>query len=316
MITNNVEFIWTQKYRPKTISDCVLPDRLKKVLSEIVSGGQLHNMLLSSGPGTGKSTAAIALCNDLGSDYILVNASEDCGIDVLRQRIKQFASTVSLDGSSNPKVVILDEADYLSGAVQGALRGFMEEFSANCRFILTCNFKNRIIEPIHSRCAVIDFTLSKTEQSTMAAQFHKRLRKILTAENIKHDPKVVAEIIMKFMPDWRRAINEAQRSSTSGELSLDVLSGASSESIAELIRLLKDKDFKNMRIWVANHTDVDSTVIFRSVYDVLSETAAPAAIPQAVLIIADYSYKSAFVVDREINTVACMVELMASVEWK
>jgi DNA polymerase III delta prime subunit len=316
MSTSSTEFLWVEKYRPQVISDCVLPERLKATFTEIVQKGQLHNLILSAGPGTGKTTIAKALCKELGCDWIIVNASEDCGIDVLRQRIKQFASTVSLGGvGSAPKVVILDEADYLNGNVQAALRGFMEEFSANCRFILTCNFKNRIIEPLHSRCAVIDFNITKGELAKSASGFSKRLRKILTDEGVKFDPKLVGELIVKFAPDWRRVINECQRSSTSGELQITALCSAANESIAELVTFVKTKDFKSMRGWVAQHSDIDSTTIFRSIYDGLYEYAQPASIPQAVLIIADYSYKSSFVVDKEINTAAALVELM-TLDWK
>lgn len=317
MSTSNTEFLWCEKYRPQTVADCVLPERLKTMFGEIVAKGQLHNLIISGGAGSGKTTIAKALCNELGCDWIMVNASEDCGIDVLRQRIKQFASTVSLGGiGSAPKVVILDEADYLSGGVQAALRGFMEEFSANCRFILTCNFKNRIIEPLHSRCAVIDFNITKSELAKSASGFSKRLRKILTDEGVKFDPKLVGELIIKFAPDWRRLLNECQRSSTSGELQLTALCTATNEATAELVTFIKSKDFKSMRTWVAQHSDIDSTTVFRSIYDGLYDYAQPESIPQAVLIIADYSYKSAFVVDKEINTVAAMVELMANINWK
>jgi DNA polymerase III delta prime subunit len=309
------EFLWVEKYRPQTIEDCILPQSLKKTFQKIVDTGEMHNMLLTGSAGLGKTTVAKALCNQLDLDYMVINASEESGIDVLRSKIKQFASSVSLNGGI--KVVILDEADYLNAqSTQPALRGFIEEFSANCRFILTCNFKNRIIEPLHSRCSVIEFNTTKKQLAELAAGFMKRLQDILTAENVGFNNKILAELIMRYAPDWRRVINEVQRYSSSGEITADILIGMSDQNIAALVGYLKSKDFKNMRSWVTNNTDIDSSVIFRRIYDTLYDYAQPQSIPAIILILADYQYKAAFVADKELNTVACLTEIMASSEWK
>ena len=276
----------------------------------------MHNMLLTGSAGLGKTTVARALCNELDLDYLLINASESGNIDTLRSTIKQFASTVSLNGGKY-KVVILDEADYLNAqSTQPALRGFIEEFSSNCRFILTCNFKNRIIEPLHSRCAVIEFNTTKKQLAELAAQFMKRLQHILKSEEVDFNNKIVAELIMRYAPDWRRVINECQRYSSSGEITSDILIGLSDQNIAALVHHLKDKDFKSMRSWVTNNTDINSSVIFRRIYDTLYDFAQPHSIPAIILILADYQYKAAFVADKELNTVACLTEIMASSEWK
>ena len=309
------EFLWVEKYRPQTIEDCILPKGLKKTFQQIVDTGDVHNMLLTGSSGLGKTTVARALCNQLNLDYIIINASEESGIDVLRSKIKQFASSVSLNGGT--KVVILDEADYLNAqSTQPALRGFIEEFSANCRFILTCNFKNRIIEPLHSRCSVIEFNTTKKQLASLAASFMKRLQTILTSEGVDFNNEILAELIMRYAPDWRRVINECQRYSSSGEITSDILIGLSDQNIAALVGFLKGKDFKNMRSWVTNNTDVDSSVIFRRIYDTLYDYAQPQSIPSIILILADYQYKAAFVADKELNTVACLTEIMASSDWK
>ena len=316
MTNNPNEFLFVEKYRPQTIDDCILPDSLKKTFNEIVKAGQIQNMLLTGTAGLGKTTVARALCNMLKLDHILINGSEESGIDVLRNKIKQFASTVSLDGGSY-KVVILDEADYLNAqSTQPALRAFIEEFSSNCRFILTCNFKNRIIEPLHSRLAVVEFNSTKTELSKLAAQFHTRLKKILTAEKIKFTDKVLAELIIRYAPDWRRCLNECQRYSASGEISPAILVGIGDSNLVDLVKTLKQKDFRAMRAWVANNNDIDCSTVFRSLYDNITEVAKAESVPQAVIILADYQYKAAFVADKELNTVACLTELMANLEWK
>ena len=310
------EFLWVEKYRPQTIEDCILPTSLKKTFQQIVDTGEMHNMLLTGSAGLGKTTVARALCNELDLDYLLINASEEGNIDTLRSKIKQFASTVSLNGG-NYKVVILDEADYLNAqSTQPALRGFIEEFSSNCRFILTCNFKNRIIEPLHSRCSVIEFNTTKKQLAELAAQFMKRLQTILGTEEVDYNNKILAELIMRYAPDWRRVINECQRYSSSGEITSDILIGLSDQNIASLVNHLKSKDFKSMREWVTNNADVDSSVIFRRIYDTLYEFASPHSIPAVILVLADYQYKAAFVADKELNTVACLTEIMASSEWK
>jgi len=309
------EFLWVEKYRPQTIDECVLTKDLKDTFNGIVKSGELHNMLLSGTAGTGKTTVAKALCNELGLDWMLINGSEESGIDVLRNKIKQFASTVSLTGGI--KVIILDEADYLNAqSTQPALRGFIEEFSNNCRFILTCNFKNRLIEPLHSRCAVVEFNTNKKQLASLASQFMGRLKSILDKEGVTYNEKVIAELIIRHAPDWRRVIGECQRYGSSGEIPAAILIGNNDESVAEVITHLKSKDFKSMRAWVANNAALDTSAIFRKIYDVLSDHADASGIPSAVLILADYQFKASFVADKELNLVAAMTELMANVTWK
>jgi DNA polymerase III delta prime subunit len=308
------EFLWVERYRPQTIDDCVLPKDLKDTFNAIVSSGQIPNIMLTGTSGLGKTTVAKAMCNMLNLDYIMINGSEENGIDVLRNKIKQFASTLSLSGGY--KVVIIDEADYLPvQSTQVALRGFIEEFSNNCRFILTCNFKNRIIEPLHSRCSVIEFNTTKKSLASLAGEFMKRLTFILKNEGIKYDEKTIADLIIRHAPDWRRVIGECQRYSNTGEIPSAILVGMSDQNIAELTTYLRTKDFKSMRGWVVNNSSHDSTVIFRKIYDSLYDYAAPASIPAAVLILADYSYKSSFMADKELNIVACCTELMSNIEW-
>ena len=311
-----IDALWVEKYRPATIDECILPEHLKSQFKEIVATGEIPNMLLSGTAGLGKTTVARAICNELDLDYILINASESGNIDTLRGKIKQFASTISLQGGY--KVVILDEADYLNAqSTQPALRGFIEEFSANCRFILTCNFKNKIIEPLHSRCGVIEFNTSKKDMAELCGQFMQRTMTILETEGVSvADPNLVAELIMRHAPDWRRVLNELQRHSRGGELQLDVLSKSTSGSIADLFGFLKAKNFKEMRKWVANNMDVDSAAIFRGIYDSMDGAVAANAIPQLVLILADYQHKAAFVADAELNMVACLTEIMAGVEFE
>tara|TARA_R100000426_G_scaffold12348_1_gene12365 strand:- start:5022 stop:5960 length:939 start_codon:yes stop_codon:yes gene_type:complete len=311
----NNEFLWVEKYRPKTIDDCVLPAHIKTTFKQIVNGGELHNMLLTGTAGLGKTTVAKALCNELNLDYLLINGSEESGIDTLRNKIKQFASSISLQGGY--KVVILDEADYLNPqSTQPALRGFIEEFSNNCRFILTCNFKNRIIEPLHSRCSVVEFNIPKKESERLCSVMMARLMLILNDEGIKYDNGVLAELIMKYMPDWRRVINELQRYSTSGVIDSGILVSLNDVSVNELMSSLKIKDFKKMRQWVANNIDSDPASLFRKLYDNMNEYVVPESIPQMVLILADYQYKNSFVSDHELNLVACCTELMAGVKFK
>lgn len=310
------EFLWCEKYRPKTVSECILPKHLKDTFSAVVSSGEVPNMLFSGTAGLGKTTVARAICNELDLDYILINASESGNIDTLRTKIRQFASSVSLSGGY--KVVILDEADYLNAqSTQPALRGFIEEFSRNCRFILTCNFKNKIIDPLHSRCGVIEFNTTKQDMVKLCQQFMNRAIDILNQEGVEHpsDPSVLAELIMRHAPDWRRVLNELQRHSRDGVLDLGVMSKSSQQSFDELFGLLKGKEFKKMRTWVVNNVDVDAASIFRGVYDGMYDKVEPSSIPQLVLILADYSYKQAFVADTELNVVACMTEIMAQIEF-
>lgn len=313
METNREQFLWVEKYRPRRISDCILPDNLKNTFQEFVDQDNIPNMLLSGTAGTGKTTIARALCEELGCDYIIINGSEESGIDVLRTKIKDFASTVSLAGKV--KVVILDEADYLNpNSTQPALRGFIEEFSKNCRFIFTCNYKNRIIPPLHSRTTVIDFKLGKEDRPVVAAKFFKRLTEILEQENITFDKKVVVELLNKHFPDYRRVLNELQRYSSSGTIDEGVLVNISDANLKELIAALRGKDFKKMRNWVVNNLDNDPNVLFRKLYDVLMPEVVQ--VPQLILLLADYQYKAAFVADAEINLVACLTEIMAACEMK
>ena len=308
------EYLWVEKYRPQTIDDTILPKKLKQTFQKIVEGGELPNMLFTGTAGLGKTTVAKALCNLLNCDYILINGSEEGNIDTLRTKIKQFASSVSLSGDY--KVVILDEADYLNPqSTQPALRGFIEEFSNNCRFILTCNFKNRIIEPLHSRCGVYEFNTSKKDMVELCQSFMVRCQTILIKEDIKYDDKVLAELIMKFAPDWRRVLNELQRYSVNGTIDSGVLNIVSDKNYDELFSYLKNKDFKKMRSWVVSNIDTDATAIFRSIYDRMSEKVAPQSIPQLVLILGDYQYKNAFVTDHELNVVACLTEVMSDVQF-
>lgn len=309
------DFLWVERYRPQKVADTILPSALKQTFQNIVNTGDIPNMLLTGTAGLGKTTVAKAMCNELGLDYILINGSEEGNIDTLRGKIKQFASSVSLQGGY--KVVILDEADYLNPqSTQPALRGFMEEFANNCRFILTCNFKNRIIEPLHSRCGVYEFNTSKKDLVPLAEQMLDRLKFILRSENVEFNSKVLIELILRFAPDWRRVINECQRHSISGVLNNDVLLGSSNANVKELTSFLKSKDFKKMRAWVVNNMDQDTVSIFRGIYDNMNEYVEPHSIPQLVLILADYQYKAAFVADHELNVVACMTEIMANVSFK
>lgn len=310
------EFLWVEKYRPQKVKDCILPASLKKTFNDILASGQIPNMLLTGTAGLGKTTVAKALCNELGYDWIMINGSEESGIDTLRNKIRQFASSVSLTDGGH-KVVILDEADYLNPqSTQPALRGFIEEYSKNCRFIFTCNFKNRIIEPLHSRCNVIEFSTGKKNLAPLAAKFMERLKFILNEEGVKYQEKVLAELIIKFAPDWRKVINECQRYSSSGQIDSGVLVNFKEESIQNLMKILKDKDFSKMRKWVSDHVDIDTTGIFRKIYDSLESYVKPESIPSIILILADYQYKAAFVADHELNIVACLTEVMANSKWK
>jgi len=307
------EFLFVEKYRPQIIEDCILPKSLKNTFQSIVDKGELVNMMFTGSAGVGKTTVARALCNELGLDYMMINGSEDGNIDTLRGKIKQFASTVSLQGGQ--KVVILDEADYLNPqSTQPALRGFIEEFSSNCRFILTCNFKNRIIDPLHSRCSIYEFNIGN--KSKMAGHFMQRLQFILDSENITYENQVLAELIMKYIPDWRRVLNECQRYGMSGHIDTGILVTLSESSIKGLMEDLKSKNFKSMRKWVTDNMDVESTKLFRMVYDNMVEYVTPNSIPQLVLILADYSYKDSFVADHELNVVACMTEIMSQIKFK
>jgi DNA polymerase III delta prime subunit len=305
--------LWTEAHRPKTIEECILPERLKTPFQEYVNSEKIPHLLLSGGAGVGKTTVAKAMCNQIDADYIMINGSDESGIDVFRTKIKDFASSMSFTGGR--KVIIIDEADYLNpNSTQPALRNAMEEFASNCSFIFTCNFKNRIIDPLHSRCAVVDFTLKNDEKTKMAGQFFKRIQSILQSENVEYEDKVIAELIKKHFPDFRRILNELQRYSQFGKIDVGILAQIGDVSIAEITRHLKNKDFGAIRKWVAT-ADFDAATLYRKLYDSLYEVLQPQSIPQAVIILADYQYKQAFVADAEINTVACLTELMVSVEF-
>ena len=309
------EILWVEKYRPSTIKDAILPFELKQTFQQFVDNKTCPNLLLSGSAGCGKTTIAKAMLEELGCTYMMINGSEESGIDVLRNKIKNFASTVSMDG--NRKYVILDEADYLNPqSTQPALRGFIEEFSKNCVFILTCNFRNRIIEPLHSRCSTIEFRIPSEEKPQLAMDFMNRCEDILQKEEVKYDKKVVASLIQKFFPDWRRVLNELQRYSSGGMIDAGILVNLSEDSIKELITFLKSKEFTNVRRWIVNNLDNDPSRIYRRIYDSLYDNLVPTTIPHAVVILADYSYKSAFVADQEINLLACMTELMSQVKFK
>ena len=309
------DFLWVEKYRPKTISECVLPSGVKQTLSEFISKGDLPNLILSGGPGVGNTTAAKALIEELGLTYMMINGSEESGIDTLRVKLKNYASTVSLHGGR--KYLILDESDYLNAqSTQPALRVLIEEFHKNCGFILTCNYKNRLIPPLHSRCSVVDFTIQKSEKKELAEQFFKRVMDILVAEDIKFEPKAVAEVINKFFPDWRRVINELQRYSVSGRIDAGILVDISEINIKELMRFMKDKEFTNVRKWIVNNIDNDPTRLFRRLYDNLYDYMDGSSIPHVVVILGEYQYKAAFVADQEINMLACLTEIMARGKFK
>ena len=314
MMTDVVDnFLWVEKFRPHTVDSCTLPPSLKSIFKTYVEKGEIQNMLLCGTAGTGKTTIARALCEELGCDYLLVNGSEESGIDVLRTKIKQFASTISFSGKT--KVVILDEADYLNpNSTQPALRGFIEEFAENCRFIFTCNYKNRIIPALHSRCAVIEFKIPKADKQKIATQFFNSIVNILTEEKIEFDKKVVARVVEKHFPDFRRTLNELQKYSQTGFIDEGIFVDVSDANIKELVSVIKLKDWKKMREWVVNNSDNDPQVMFRKIYEAFIPITNQ--VPQLVLTIADYQYKSAFVNDQEINLVACLTEIMASIEIK
>jgi DNA polymerase III delta prime subunit len=308
------QILWVEKYRPRKIQDCILPPAIKKSFSEFVTNKEIPNLLLSGGPGVGKTTVARALCEQLETDYLIINGSEESGIDVLRSKIKGFASTVSLTGGT--KVVILDEADYLNPqSTQPALRGFIEEFHNNCRFIFTANYKNRIIEPLHSRCSVIEFKINGSRDK-LAHELLNRCGNILNEENIKYDNRVVAELIMKHFPDNRRVLNELQRYSAAGEIDSGILVNLSDINLKELTLHLKNKEFTKVRKWVVDNIDNDPTKIFRKIYDNLYYTMEPSTIPSAIILIGQYQYKSAFVADQEINLLACLTEIMSQCRFK
>jgi DNA polymerase III delta prime subunit len=309
------DFLFVEKYRPKTVRDCILPDRIKKTFQDYVDKKQIPNLLLSGPPGIGKTTVAIALCEEIGVSWMMINSSDERGIDTLRTKIKNYASTVSLMGGR--KVVILDEADYITPEAQAAFRGTIEEFSANCSFIFTCNFKARLIDAIHSRCAVVEFALQADEKPYMAKAFLARIETILTKEGVIYDRNVLFKLVEKYFPDYRRLLNELQRFGSSGTIDAGTLTQLSAlRRFEDLVKHLKDKDFTEMRKWVIHNSDIDAVRVFRRVYDSLYDVMKPEDIPQAVILTAKYQYQDAFVADHEINVVAFLTELMLSCTFK
>ena len=311
------DFIWVEKYRPKTIEECILPESTKSMFQEFLNKGEIPNMLLAGPPGIGKTTVAKALCNELGVDVYVINGSDEGRfLDTVRNNAKNFASTVSLSSDAKHKVVIIDEADNTGNDVQLLLRAFIEEFAGNCRFIFTCNYKNKIIEPLHSRCAVVDFSIKGKEKTQLAGSFFKRLQDILDAEGVRFDQRVLAELINKHFPDWRRVLNECQRYSVGGEIDSGILAAFSDVAVNDLIKNLKEKNFPEVRKWVVSNLDNDTTVLMRRIYDAVYSALENNSIPAAVLVLAKYQYQSAFVADHEINLLACLTELMVECEFK
>ena len=311
------DFIWVEKYRPQTIEDCILPENIKKTFKDFLNKGEVPNLLLSGPAGCGKTTVAKALCNELGVDYYVINGSDEGRfLDTVRNNAKNFASTVSLSSDARHKVIIIDEADNTTSDVQLLLRASIEEFSGNCRFIFTCNYKNKIIEPLHSRCAVIEFAIKGKEKQEIAAQFFNRINGILDSERVQSDKKVLAELINKHFPDWRRVLNECQRYSVGGKIDSGILAHFSDVKVNDLIKNLKDKNFPEVRKWCVNNLDNDPSVLLRRIYDNLYSSLVPATIPAAVLILAKYQYQIAFVADQEINLLACLTEIMVECEFK
>lgn len=307
------DFLWVEKYRPRKVEETILPDNIKKVFQEFVNRGEIPNLLLEGTAGTGKTTIARAMCEEIGADYIIINGSMNGGIDTLRNEIKNFASTVSFYGGR--KVVILDEADYLTPQTQAALRNFMEEFSKNCGFILTCNFKNKIIEPLHSRCSIVSFRIQNADKASMAGQFMKRVTGILETEGVKFDKAAVANVITSYFPDWRRVLNELQRYSVTGTIDSGILAGLDNTTFKELVGYVKDKKWQSMRKWVGENLDSDPIAVMRKFYDQMHDLIKPSDIPALVVLISEYQYKSGFVADQEINLVAFLTQVMAEVEF-
>ena len=311
------DFIWVEKYRPQTIDDCILPETIKKTFNDFLNRGEIPNMLLSGPPGIGKTTVAKALCKQLGADYYVINGSDEGRfLDTVRNNAKNFASTVSLTSESKHKVIIIDEADNTTPDVQLLLRASIEEFSKNCRFIFTCNYKNKIIEPLHSRCAVVEFSIQGKHKQKIAVKFFNRLVHILEQEKIEFDKKVLAELVNKYFPDWRRVLNECQRYAVSGKIDSGILAAFSDVSVNDLVKNLKTKNFSEVRKWVVDNLDNDPTVLLRRIYDSLYDSLVVSTIPAAVLVIAKYQYQIAFVADQEINMLACLTEIMVECEFK
>tara|TARA_B100001094_G_scaffold318632_1_gene362453 strand:+ start:2307 stop:3260 length:954 start_codon:yes stop_codon:yes gene_type:complete len=317
-MTMRDEFLWVEKYRPKTVEECILPDNIKKTFKSFLDKGEIPNLLLAGPPGIGKTTIAKALCHQLGADYYVINGSDEGRfLDTVRNQAKNFASTVSLSSSdAKHKVIIIDEADNTTHDVQLLLRANIEAFYSNCRFIFTCNFKNKIIEPLHSRCSVIDFGINGKSKPEIAAKFFNRLKTILETENIKYDQKVLIELVNKHFPDWRRVLNECQRYSASGKIDSAILAEFSDVNTKNLVKFLKDKNFPEVRKWIVSNLDNDTSVLLRRIYDACYDSLVPGSIPAAVLVLAKYQYQGAFVADQEINMLACLTEIMVECEFK
>ena len=313
----NNEFLWVEKYRPKTIEECILPDNTKKTFQNFLDKGEIPNMLLAGPAGCGKTTVAKALCNELGVDYYVINGSDEGRfLDTVRNTAKNFASTVSLSSSARHKVIIIDEADNTTNDVQLLLRAFIEEFHGNCRFIFTCNFKNKILEPLHSRCTVVEFGIGGKQKPAIAAAFFKRIQEILAAEDVEYDNKVLVELINKHFPDWRRVLNECQRYSAGGKIDAGILATFSDVKVNDLVKRLKEKDYPEVRKWIVNNLDNDTNLLLRRIYDACTDSLVPSSIPAAVLVLAKYQYQMAFVADQEINMLACLTEIMVECEFK
>ncbi len=311
------EFLWVEKYRPRKIDDCILPESSKKSFLGFLKQGEIPNLLLSGSAGVGKTTVARAICEELGATYIVINGSDEGRyLDTIRNKVQQFATTVSLTSRKTHKVVILDEADNMTSDVQMILRAAIEEYHSNCRFIFTCNFINRLIEPIHSRCTVVDFRINKSEQQVLSAAFFQRLKDILEKESIEYQDKVLAKLINRYYPDWRRLLNETQRHAAKGSIQSDILTDISDVKTEELVRAMKARDYKTVKHWVNQHMDHDPYQVMRRLYDTMYKHATGKSIPNIVIIIAKYQYQIQFVADQEINTLACLTEIMLGVEWK
>lgn len=310
-------FLWVEEYRPHTIEDCILPNSLKKVFTGFIEQGEISNLLLSGPPGVGKTTVAKALCEELGLSYIVINGSDEGRfLDTIRNKVRNFATTKSLIGGGAHKVVIIDEADNTTHDVQLSLRTFVEEYHSNCRFIFTCNFINKIIEPLHSRCTVVDFRVKKADEQKLQSQFFERLKGILDASGVTYEDKVVVKLIQRYYPDWRRLLNEAQRHSAGGSLDSAILCDIADVNLDELIRAMKNKEFTTVRKWVVNNVDSDTNIIIRKIYNTLTEVLESSFIPAAVLVLAKYQYQIAFVADQEINLLACLTEIMVECKFK